>query len=82
MHGLSIVKGNRAIEIGNALSELSGNLDLEIASSMIVLASFFESENLLVDAGTYYQIAIDMAPGNKTYHNYFTSFVTRHQLVK
>ncbi len=59
------------------LDEISSSTEEETALNKLVLAGFFESQNLLIDASTAYQQAIDLAPNVPEYQDYYLNFITR-----
>jgi hypothetical protein len=52
------------------------------AINKLVLAGFYEQNNLLIDAGTAYLEAIELAPDVPQYKEDYVSFLTRHGMKK
>lgn len=61
-------------------TEISKELADETALNKVVLASFFEQNELLIDAITAYEEAIKLAPDNPTYQEYYEEFLLRNKL--
>ena len=61
-------------------TEISKELTDETALNKVVLASFFEQNELLIDAITAYEEAIKLAPDNPTYQEYYEEFLLRNKL--
>lgn len=59
------------------LDEISASAGEETALNKLVLAGFFESQNLLIDASTAYQQAIELAPDVPEYKEYYQNFIIR-----
>jgi hypothetical protein len=59
------------------LDELWTSTEEETALNKLILAGFFESQNLLIDASTAYQQAIELAPNVPEYEEYYLNFITR-----
>lgn len=57
--------------------EISGK---ESALDKLILASFYEQNNLLADALTSYEYAISMEPGVKAFHTAYEQFIFRNGL--
>lgn len=66
--------------IKSALSEISSQTAEETALNKLVLAGFYEQNNLIIDAGTAYLQAINLAPDVPEYKEAYNDFVTRHGL--
>jgi hypothetical protein len=63
--------------IGKQLQELYAVMDENTALSKYYLAGFFESQNLLIDASTFYQEAIRLAPDVEEYRGLYKAFLLR-----
>src|SRR5690606_38128595 len=59
------------------LDEIATLTEEETALNSLIMAGFFESQNLLIDAATAYQKAAALAPDVQEYQAYFTSFLVR-----
>jgi len=62
------------------LKELEDITSEKTAMNMLILASFYEQNNLLVDALTYYQAAIDLAPDVDIFRHAYEQFVVSNAL--
>lgn len=69
-------------KIQKSLSEIMGQVQETTALNSFILASFFESNNLLIDAIGAYEEAITMAPEVPTYKEAYDEFLLRHNLKK
>ena len=62
------------------LDELKEMTKEETAMNMLILASFYEQNNLLVDALSYYQAAMDLAPDVDIFRHAYEQFVVSNSL--
>lgn len=69
---------NEAIVV--ELEELEEMTAEETAMNMLIMASFYEQNNLLVDALTYYQKAMDLAPEVDIFRHAYEQFVVSNSL--
>ena len=92
------VKGNEDIKSGDAaielaskdeglpyevdLQELKANLNEDSAINSIILAEFYEENNLLLDALTAYEHAIKLEPDVEFYKQAYEDFLMRQGLKK
>lgn len=66
--------------IGTALSDIASQTREQTALNQLVLAGFYESHGLLIDAGTAYQRAIRLAPSVPQFRVDYLAFVERNAL--
>jgi hypothetical protein len=66
--------------VRNALSEISESLQEETALNKILLAGFYEKNNLLIDAATAHLEAIQLAPDVPAFQEGFNAFLLRNGL--
>jgi len=62
------------------LAEAGPDITEQTALSKLILARFYEEQNLLIDAITSYEEAIKMAPDVPTFVEEYQYFLTRHSL--
>lgn len=65
-------------EIMNTLSELKTEVKEENALDNLVMAAFYEDNNLLLDALTAYERAIEIAPEVEIYQKAYEDFIVRN----
>lgn len=66
--------------IKNALGEIANQTAEETALNKLILAGFFEQNNLLIDAGTSYLEAIKLAPDVQQFKEDYNDFLHRNNL--
>lgn len=66
--------------IKNSLGDFQKNVTEETAINKLVLAGFYEQNNLIIDAATAYQEAIKLAPDVATFQEDYDNFLLRHGL--
>jgi len=66
--------------IKKKLAEAGPDITEQTALSKLILARFYEEQNLLIDAITSYEEAIKMAPDVPTFVEEYGYFLTRHSL--
>lgn len=66
--------------INGALSEINDQIKEETALNQLILAGFYESHSLLIDAATAYQKAVKLAPGVPDYKAAYDDFIARSVL--
>lgn len=59
------------------LDEFADTTSEEMALNYLLKAGFFESQNLLIDAATAYQKAVNLEPNVPEYKGYFDAFLVR-----
>ena len=62
------------------LKELETMTEEKTAMNMLIMASFYEQNNLLVDALSYYQAAIELAPEVDIFRHAYEQFVVSNAL--
>ncbi len=68
--------------IKSSLSEISNSTAEENAVNKLIIAGFYEQNNLLIDAATAYQEAIKLAPDVPQYVQGYNDFLLRNALKK
>lgn len=66
--------------IKNLLNEFKKDVTEETAINKLLLAGFYEQNNLITDAATAYQEAIKLAPDVATFQEDYENFLVRHAL--
>ncbi|HYG02296.1 MAG TPA: hypothetical protein VD927_07610 [Chryseosolibacter sp.] len=65
-----------------SLGEIMGEVSEETALNKLILAGFFEEQNLFIDAISAYEDAIKLAPDVPSYKEAYEEFLLRHGLKK
>lgn len=65
-----------------SLEEIMGEVGEQNALNKLILAGFFEEQNLFIDAIAAYEEAITLAPDVPTYKEAYEEFLLRHGLKK
>ena len=79
-YGIAKLTKEEAESIKSSLDSLKSEIGDETALDKIILASFFEENNLIIDAATNYQAAINMSPGVEDFQTAYNQFLTRNGL--
>ena len=79
-YGMKKISDSDAKEFADELTELQSALTEESSLNRVILAEFFEQNNLLVDALTNYMIAIQLSPDVDYFQEPFEEFKMRHDL--
>lgn len=79
-YGIQRVSGDNATALKNEMSELAGENTEETSLSHIMLASFYEKNNLMVDALTSYRKAIELSPEVDDFKTMYNDFIERNGL--
>lgn len=66
--------------IKNELKQLESSIIEKNALNLMILAAFYESNNLLIDAGTTYLEAMSYAPEVPVFDDIYDGFLVRHGL--
>ena len=66
--------------VNTGLGELMTDIEEESALNKYILAGFYEENNLLIDALTNYEKAIELAPEVETFKEAYEEFLLRNQL--
>jgi len=64
--------------VKKSLGEISGDVAEQTALNKLILASFYEENNLLIDAITAYEEAIKIAPDVPSFKEAYDEFLLRH----
>lgn len=64
------------------LNEIMGEVSEQTALNKLILAGFFEEQNLFIDAISAYEDAIKLAPDVPSYKEAYEEFLLRHGLKK
>lgn len=80
-YGIKKVAAPKAEAINADLAVLKEAIQEDSALDKLILASFFEDNNLLVDALANYEAAIAINPTVKEYKAAYAQFVSRHNLL-
>lgn len=67
-------------KVSQALKELSGEVQEETPLNKLILAGFYEQNNLLIDAICAYEQAVGMAPDVPTFQESYDEFLLRNNL--
>lgn len=81
-YGIKKLTNEEAATIKSSYDSLKSEIGDESALSKIIMASFFEENNLIIDAATNYQDAIKMSPDVDDFKNAYKQFLTRNGLGK
>jgi hypothetical protein len=68
--------------IKNALNEIAASTSEQNALNKLVIAGFYEQNNLLIDAATAYHEAIKLAPDVPQFKEEYSAFLLRNSLKK
>lgn len=68
--------------VKKSLNEIMGEVGEETAFNKFILAGFYESNNLFIDAISAYEDAIKLAPDVTTYKEAYDDFLIRHGIKK
>ena len=69
-------------KIKKSLAEIMGQVQEETALNKFILASFYENNNLIIDAIGAYEDAIELAPDVPSYQEAYDEFLLRNGLKK
>lgn len=69
-------------KVKKSLTEVMGEVAEQTALNKLILAGFYEENNLLIDAIVAYEEAIKLAPDVTTYQEAYDEFLVRHSLKK
>jgi len=67
-------------KVKKSLSEIMGEVAEATALNKLIIAGFYEENNLLIDAITAYEEAIKLAPDVASYKDAYEEFLIRHNL--
>ena len=80
-YGIKPLKSDLKSEIKSDYEELKSELGEESSLSNLVLAAYFEEQNLLPNAVTHYLKAIEISPDVEDYQILYNDFLLRQNLV-
>ncbi len=66
--------------VKKSIGEISTDVSEQTALNKLILAGFYEQNNLLIDAITAYEEAIKLAPDVPTYKEAYDEFLIRHRI--
>lgn len=69
-------------KIKKSLGEINGEVQEQTALNKLILAGFYEGNNLFIDAIAAYEDAVKLAPDVPTYKEAYDEFMLRHGLKK
>lgn len=81
-YAITVKPEDEAVEIKQTLSSLKTEVDEETAMNNMVLAAFYEENNLLLDALTAYERAIQLAPEVEVFQTAYANFLIRNGFGK
>ncbi len=81
-YAITIKPDDESVEIKKTLTALKGEVEESTALDNIVLAAFYEENDLLLDALTAYEKAIKIAPDVEMYQQAYTDFLIRNNFSK
>jgi len=81
-YGIQRLSGDDAKPVMEDLNQLKSETNEESSLGHIMLASFYEDNNLMVDAGTSYQNAIRLSPDVEDFKDMYQDFIERNGLNK
>ena len=76
-HALKFLEANKQVELKTNLTDIKTELGGESALNKIILAGFYEKNNLYVDAIESYKEAIKLEPDVQEYKEAYNSFLSR-----
>lgn len=80
-YGIKKIAAPKAKTINADLAALKASFQEENGLNKLILASFYEDHNLLVDALANYEEALKINPNVEEYKTAYERFVTRHNLL-
>lgn len=69
-------------KVKNSLGEIMGHVSEQTALNKLILAGFYEENNLFIDAIAAYEDAIKLAPDVQDYKDAYEEFLLRHGLKR
>ncbi len=79
-HLIKKLTSSQQESIKKLLDEIQGTVSEPTALNKLILAGFYENNNLIIDAMTSYEEAIVLAPDVPTYKEDYDEFLIRHAL--
>jgi hypothetical protein len=74
------IAGDKAAQVSVDFSSLKSDIGEETSLNDLILASFFEDRNLLIDAASYYKSAIELSPDISDFQDLYDQFLSRNGL--
>ena len=78
--GLERLTGDKADALKQEIAQLNEEVDSDSPLGHIILASYYEAHDLLIDAIYHYQEAIKLATGVETFETMYHAFLIRNNL--
>lgn len=78
--GLERLTGDRADVLKQEIAQLNEEIDSDSPLGHIIFASYYEAQDLLIDAITHYLEAIKLAPSVETFETMYHAFLIRNNL--
>jgi hypothetical protein len=79
-YGIKKLSKEEAETIKNSYESLKAEIGDDTSLDKIIFASFFEENNLIIDAATNYEYAIKLSPDVEDFKNAYKQFLTRNGL--
>ena len=79
-YGIKRLSGVKADPINMELDQLKLSLDGETALNQLILATFYEENNLLIDAISSYEKALSLSPGVDQFQIAYAMFKKRNNI--
>ena len=77
-YGLTRLSGDQYNTIEKKFKQLISELNVESPINTLIISSFFEDNNLLIDAATYYYKFLTSSPDMKDFETMYTKFLVRN----
>ena len=78
--GLERISEDRALRIQQDLEEIGQEVSIDTPLGQLIVAGYFEDQELLIDALYHYRRAHQLSPEVDDYELIFEDFLTRNQL--
>jgi hypothetical protein len=79
--GIKRLSNTEAAKVDQNIKGLKSEVNEETPLNKIIYASFFEENNLVLDALTKYEEAIEMSPEVQDFQDMYQSFLVKNGLV-
>lgn len=77
-YGIKKLSSDEKMKITESLDALKKEIGDDSALDKLIFAAFFEENNLMIDASTNYEYAIDMSPEVQDFQNAYDQFIQRN----
>jgi hypothetical protein len=77
-YGIKKLSEKEKTKITESLDALKKEIGDDSALDKLIFAAFFEDNNLMIDASTNYEYAIDLSPGVQDFQNAYDQFIQRN----